>query len=143
MENTRLPYLGTAGCHIGHTIRVGASPPPPPSSSTSKTPSEVSPKKSGDEMAAASAAAPLPPSNESKPVKAYKFDDCEPASVSVAGKNVVSSAVRSLSLFKRDQGLREYIDALEGIPKGVWVDDYDNLVGAGVRGKDNEARQML
>lgn len=63
-------------------------------------------------------------------VKAYKF----------SSGPVESFTARSL-LFKRDRDVGDYVQALEALP--TWVTDYYKEDGAGVRGKDNEARQMV
>jgi len=64
-------------------------------------------------------------------VKAYKFGD---------GQEV--SGVRSL--FKRDKSVIDYARALEDLDdcKQPWVANYYRRDGAGVRGQDNEERQM-
>jgi len=63
-------------------------------------------------------------------VKAYKFGDCTSES------NV---AVRTF--FKRDRDIADYVDSLAAIQQ--WVQDFHREDGAGVKGEDNESRQMV
>jgi pimeloyl-ACP methyl ester carboxylesterase len=60
------------------------------------------------------------------PVTAYKFGDADDT---------------GRSLFKREKDVSDYVRALESL--NTWVQDYHRLDGAGVKGKDNEARQMV
>jgi len=60
------------------------------------------------------------------PVKAYKFSDATDV---------------GRSLFKRDKDVADYVRALESLH--TWVQDYYLQDGLGVKGKDNEARQMV
>jgi hypothetical protein len=60
------------------------------------------------------------------PVKAYKFGDADDT---------------GRSLFKREKDISDYVRALESLT--TWVQDYHRQDGAGVKGKDNEARQMV
>jgi hypothetical protein len=60
------------------------------------------------------------------PVKAYKFGDADDT---------------GRSLFKREKDVSDYVRALESL--NTWVQDYHRQDGAGVKGKDNEARQMV
>jgi hypothetical protein len=62
-------------------------------------------------------------------IKAYKFHDED------------ESSFGSL-LFKRERNdVRDYVQALEELPS--WVKDYHNQDGSGVRGKDNEKREVV
>jgi pimeloyl-ACP methyl ester carboxylesterase len=60
------------------------------------------------------------------PVKAYKFGDADDT---------------GRSFFKREKDVSDYVRALESL--NTWVKDYHRQDGAGVKGKDNEARQMV
>lgn len=61
------------------------------------------------------------------PVKAYKFSDANDV---------------GRSLFKRgDKDVADYVQAYDSLH--TWVQDYHRQDGAGVKGKDNEARQMV
>lgn len=60
------------------------------------------------------------------PVKAYKFGDADDT---------------GRSLFKREKDVSDYVRALESL--STWVQDYHRQDGAGVKGEDNEARQMV
>ena len=65
-------------------------------------------------------------------VKAYKF-----------GEGEELSGVRAL--FKRDKDIADYVRALDDLETGtqqLWVTDYYRRDGAGVRGHDNEEREM-
>jgi hypothetical protein len=62
-----------------------------------------------------------------QPVKAYKFGDA------------TNDPLRSL--FKREKDVSDYVRALESLQ--TWVQYYHRQDGAGVKGKDNEARQMV
>jgi len=102
------------GLHVGHTIRIS------PKSAITSPPN--SPKAGTGESAFGS--------NQHHPVVAYRFGD----------RNETAS-VRAL--FKRDRVLADYVNALESLDDAVWVHDYYQQDGAGVRGKDDEARYMV
>jgi hypothetical protein len=63
-------------------------------------------------------------------VKAYKFGE----------STSHHEYVRSL-FHKRDRDVSDFVAALEDLPK--WVQDYHRNSGAGVRGNDNEERQLV
>jgi hypothetical protein len=69
------------------------------------------------------------------PVKAFKFSDGPQE----------GSGVRSLLSLKRDKNISDYVQALKDLDicGQAWVKDYFRQDGAGVHGKDNEARQMV
>lgn len=70
-------------------------------------------------------------------VQAFKFG-AENQDTLVAG----ASAVRSFLAQGKERGIHEYIDVLEDVVPEHWAKDFYKEDGAGVRGKDNEAREM-
>lgn len=95
------PHSTSAGCHVGHTIRI--------------RPNVISPRS------------PKNHGQNSHLVKAYRFGD-------------VDDSKGISKLFQRDRDVADYVNALKDI--NHWVTDYKRMDGAGVRGADNEARQM-
>ena len=83
-----------------------------------------------------------PPSKDSKypTVKAYKFgSDGSVEKQSAAMVRTILSPAKNLA---KEKHVTDYVSLLEELDEGQWVKDYYHEDGAGVRGKDNEARQM-
>lgn len=74
----------------------------------------------------------LNPAKIGAQIKAYKFADAK----------VEPSPMRKLRFNNKEKTIADYVNALDDLAD-VWVKDYYREDGAGVKGKDNEARQMV
>jgi len=73
------------------------------------------------------------PGKMNSQIKAYKFADTKPDP---------KSPMLKLRFNNKEKTLSDYVNALDDLAD-VWVKDFYREDGAGVRGKDNEQRQMV
>lgn len=85
----------------------------------------------------------IQPSKESKAsaIQAYKFGlDPQETAPMAAGANAVRSLLSPVTF--KEKGINDYVSMLESCGDKKWVAGFYKEDGAGVRGKDNEAREM-
>ena len=85
----------------------------------------------------------IPFAKEGKPsaIQAYKFGlDPQEAAPMAAGANAVRSLLSPVTF--KEKGIKDYVSMLESFGGKKWVAGFYKEDGAGVRGKDNEAREM-